>query len=132
MNSDQVVVKVVGYNSNNQWLFADDSDLPLRITKGGTVLTPTAGEAYQPGDSLNITWVDHPQGDHYVVRFSQDGGTPFWTLPGGGNVTGDSFNWTLPNWLNSDPCQVLIQTYNSSNQWIASGKSDGVFSVLKP
>jgi hypothetical protein len=36
INSDQVVIKVVGYNASNQWLFGDNSDATLRITKGGT------------------------------------------------------------------------------------------------
>jgi hypothetical protein len=132
LNSDQVLIKVVGYNASNQWLVGDNSDATLRITKGGTVLTPNGGEMYQPGETLNVTWAAHGQADHYVVRFSVDGGASFWTLPNAGNVTTTSYNWTLPNWLNSDQCMVLIQTYNASGTWIAADRADTVFSAMMP
>jgi hypothetical protein len=129
--SDEVLFKVIGYNDSDQWLCADDTDATMRLAKGGTLLTPNSGDAYQPGETLNITWAAHSQADHYEVRFSQNG-TSFWTLPGGDHVTGSSFDWVLPNWLNSDQCQVQVRTINSSNQWIATGRLDGAFSVLKP
>jgi hypothetical protein len=132
LNSDQVLFRVIGYNGSRPWLVVDDTDSTLRLVKGGSLLTPDNGDVYQPGETLNITWAAHSQADHYVVRFSHNGGTSIWTLPGGGNVTENSFSWLLPNWLNSDQCKVKVWTINSSGQWIATGGMDGVFSVLKP
>jgi hypothetical protein len=67
-----------------------------------------------------------------VVRFSNNGGASFWTLPNAGNVTTTSYSWTLPNWLNSSQCMVLIQTYNAGGTWIVGDRADAVFSVMMP
>ncbi|PNU18799.1 hypothetical protein C2E25_15825 [Geothermobacter hydrogeniphilus] len=93
------------------------------------VLSPNGGETLQVGSTTTITWREQTGAANYLLRYSTDNGTTWKWLRN--NVTGTSFNWTVPNSL-SDQCLIRVNAKNAAGNFIANDFSDTVFSIINP
>ncbi|WP_233189379.1 GPI anchored serine-threonine rich family protein [Geothermobacter hydrogeniphilus] len=106
-----------------------DPDIYPPLPQQLTLVTPNGGEMLSVGATTKITWLPYPNAASYLLRYSTDGGTTWKWLRN--NVTGTSFNWTVPNSL-SDQCLLRINAKNAAGSFIANDFSDTVFSIINP
>ena len=88
-----------------------------------TVTSPNGGESWQSLTTKTITWTNLPTASgQYNVQYSLNG-TSWNTIAT--NITGNSFNWTLPN-ASSVNCKIRITDYNNACKY---DESNAAFTI---
>ena len=93
-----------------------------------TVTFPNGGEAYEPGDPIEIQWVatDNNTVDSVSIFYSEDNGGVF-TLIASSEPNDSTYQWIAPD-ISSDSCLVRVVAYDPS---LLTGEdvSDAIFTI---
>ncbi|MFT3980084.1 MAG: hypothetical protein QM687_06405 [Ferruginibacter sp.] len=104
----------------------DDSEGNFTITPSNdiTVTAANGGESWQGLSTKAITWTNLPGASgQYTLRYSVNNGSTWSTIAS--NITGNSYNWTLPN-LSSSQCLIRVIDYVNTCKF---DNSDAVFTI---
>ncbi|HRG59163.1 MAG TPA: T9SS type A sorting domain-containing protein [Bacteroidia bacterium] len=109
ITSNQVLIKVddVNYTAANQ----DVSNAVFNMTPSNdiTVTSPNGAEVWQGLSTQAITWTNLPSASgQYTLQYSLNNGTNWTTIAS--NVTGNSYNWSVPN-SPSTTCLIKVIDY---------------------
>ncbi|MGG9972550.1 hypothetical protein ACQ33O_12220, partial [Ferruginibacter sp. SUN002] len=99
------------YGSNSSSTIRDTSNAVFNIIPSNdiTVTSPNGGESWVGLSGHTITWTNLPTASgQYNVQYSLNGGNSWTTVAT--NITGNSYNWTLPN-TSSTTCWVRVTDY---------------------
>ncbi|MFN3404907.1 MAG: T9SS type A sorting domain-containing protein [Cytophagaceae bacterium] len=100
----------------------DISDNVFSIDKAVTLISPNGGENWQGGTTQTITWaVGNPISGTYRLEYSINNGGSWSQIVT--NVTGTSYNWTLPN---TASLQALVRISDATMS-CANDVSDAAF-----
>jgi hypothetical protein len=93
-----------------------------------TVVYPNGGEAFEPGDFIDIQWVatDNNAVDSISIFYSENNGTDF-TLIASSEPNDSTYQWTAPD-ISSDSCLVRVVAYDPA---LLTGEdvSDAIFTI---
>ncbi len=93
-----------------------------------TVTYPNGGEAFEPGDPIEIQWVatDNNNVDSVSIFYSENAGGAF-TLIASSEPNDSSYAWIAPD-ISSDSCLVRVVAYDPS---LLTGEdvSDAIFTI---
>lgn len=93
-----------------------------------TVFTPNGGEKIAAGSAYQITWGAPVTAVKFTLQYSINGGTAWKTIAT--NVTGNSYNWSIPAQTTNKPnCLVKVTGYNSSGVQVGYDQSDAKFTI---
>jgi hypothetical protein len=93
-----------------------------------TVLSPNGGEVIPSGSTYSIQWSAPPGAVKFTLRYSINNGST-WKLIAK-NVTGTSYNWTVPKPNNNKTnCLVKVIGFNSSGTKVGEDISDSTFTI---
>lgn len=104
----------------------DDNDGNFSIIPSNdiTVTSPNGGESWQGLTTKTITWTNLPTASgQYLLQYSIDGGTNWNNIAS--NVTGNSYNWTVPNTPSAN-CRLKVTDYLNQCKY---DNSDAVFTI---
>lgn len=90
---------------------SDTSNLAFIISSTSsqiTVTAPNGGDTLSGCQSYNITWTDAGANGPYNVAYTTDGAASYNTIAT--NVSGTSYNWVVPNNINSSNVLVRVQS----------------------
>ncbi|MBI5632218.1 MAG: DUF1566 domain-containing protein [Nitrospirae bacterium] len=91
-----------------------------------TVLTPNGGEKIATGSTYQITWGAPSEATKFTLQYSINNGIAWKIIAN--NVTGNSFNWTVPaQTANKTGCLIQITGYNVVNSFVGVDQSNAVF-----
>ena len=89
-----------------------------------TLTTPNGGQVWQGLSQHQITWTNLPTASgQYSLQYTTDNGVNWYSITT--NVTGNSYNWTVPN-IPSTTCRIKVTDYINSCKYDIS---DNVFSI---
>ncbi len=93
-----------------------------------TVAYPNGGEAFEPGDFIDIQWVatDNKTVDSISIYYSENNGADF-TLIASSEPNDSTYQWTAPD-ISSDSCLVRVVAYDPA---LLTGEdvSDAIFTI---
>ncbi|RYE19003.1 MAG: hypothetical protein EOP51_20800, partial [Sphingobacteriales bacterium] len=106
---------------------SDESDGNFSIVPSNdiTVTTANGGESWQGLSVKTISWTNLPGASgQYTIRYSVNNGSTWTSIAS--NITGNSYNWTLPN-LSSSQCLIKVIDYINTCKF---DNSDAVFTIV--
>jgi PKD repeat protein len=93
-----------------------------------SLLTPNGGEVIPSGSTYSIQWQAPPEAAKFDLMYSKNNGLTWLTIAN--NVTGLSYNWTVPKPLaNKRNCLVKVIGYDASSLKIGEDTSDATFTI---
>lgn len=120
LNSAQCLIKVA-YSSYND---ASNAVFTILPNNDVTVTSPNGGESWQAQTVQPITWTGAPTNSgFYTLEYSLNSGSSYTTIQS--NVTGNSYNWTLPN---SSSATAKIRVSDTQNT-CKTDASNNVFAI---
>ncbi len=95
-------------------------------TPGLTLLTPFPGQVVTPGSTYTVSWIEDPAADNYRLFYFDADRTPHVIAAG---VAGNSYEWTLPLNILSEPDKRLRVTAFAGSTRVGVDWMDGTFTV---
>jgi hypothetical protein len=92
-----------------------------------TLLAPNGGEIIPSGSTYTIRWSTPPDAVKFTLRYSINNGST-WKLIAK-NVTGTSYNWSVPILKSSKNCLIKVIGYNSAGANIGEDTSDSTSTI---
>jgi len=93
-----------------------------------TLITPNGGEVIPSGSLYTIRWGAPASAVRFRLQYSLNNGGIWITIAS--NITGASFNWTVPRPSNNSPnCLMRVTGYNSSGAAVGKDASNAVFTI---
>jgi hypothetical protein len=120
------LIEVIAYDADNTELSRDASDASFIILSAGSVIWPNGGEIVGSHSTVTLQWSAPVGADHYLVRYSPDGGTSWGTLAS--NVMDTSLQWEVPI-QDTELGLIRVTAYDASNTWVGVDTSDAVFTI---
>jgi hypothetical protein len=109
-------------------IYRNESDYSNEVSWPIQVFQPNGGEILHPVDSSWIQWGAASEAVSFTLSYSLNEGKTWSAIQE--NVTGSSYNWTVPIPPNNKKkCLVTVVGYNESGERFASDKSDGLFAI---
>ena len=101
---------------------------PDMVVPTVTVTYPNGGEAFEPGDPIEIQWVatDNNTVDSVSIFYSENGGGAF-TLIASSEPNDSTYAWIAPD-ISSDSCLVRVVAYDPA-MLTGEDVSDAVFAI---
>jgi hypothetical protein len=92
-----------------------------------TVYWPNGGEFYTEGDLIPISWGWTGASIGLDIYLSRNSGGSFDHFIGSANATDESYNWTIPDGVDSPNCRISIEDPYSP---ATNDASDNDFTIL--
>ncbi|RYY44780.1 MAG: hypothetical protein EOO06_17540 [Chitinophagaceae bacterium] len=124
VTSGNAKIKVV---SVNNFSIYDESDANFNIVPSNdiAVTSPNGGESWVGLSTKAITWTNLPGASgQYNISYSINNGSTWSTVAF--NVTGNAYNWTLPN-ISAAQCIIRVEDYQNNCKFDIS---NAVFSIV--
>jgi hypothetical protein len=123
INVSNAKIKISAVNSPTAIVDESDGNFSIIPSNDITVTSANGGESWQGLTTKTITWTNLPSASgQYNIQYSLNG-TSWNTIAT--NITGNSYNWTLPN-ASSVNCKIRITDYNNTCKY---DESDAAFTI---
>jgi hypothetical protein len=109
-----------------------NEDKMVVYTKSVSVilLSPNGNEVIPSGSTYTIQWEASSQTTRFRLEYSLDNGASWMPIPGADDVTGNSYDWSVPKpWGNKKACLVRVRGYDDSYKKVGADKSDAPFTI---
>jgi hypothetical protein len=106
ITSSQALIKVEDYYYPTTNVDVSNAVFNMTPSNDITVTSPNGGQTWQGLSTQAITWTNLPSASgQYILQYSLNNGTSWTTIAS--NVTGNSFNWSVPNFPSTN-CLIKI------------------------
>jgi hypothetical protein len=96
VSTTQALIKVTDYYNSTYNYDVSNAVFNISPSNDITVTSPNGGESWIGNSVHAITWTNLPSASgQYTLQYSTDGGSTYTTIVN--NVSGNSYNWTVPN-----------------------------------
>ena len=129
-NKKKCFVKVIAYDSANNKIGEDRSNLPFTI-EVVKVNTPNGGESLTIGSTYNITWTTNHTirpVNKVILQYSTDGGSTWKGIKTYTDTNPGSHAWKVPS-TPSTNCKVRVTLKDAGGATIGQDVSDSVFTI---
>ncbi len=127
ITTTQALIKVESYYST---AYTDVSNSVFNISPSNdiTLTAPNGGQVIAALSTYTITWTNlGTASGQYSLQYSINGGSSWNNIVS--NITGNSYNWTVPNTAVSTNCLIRVFDYINSCK---IDQSDAVFTITPP
>jgi len=126
INSTNCKIRIIDSNTPSS---NDMSDNTFSITAPLLLITPNGGESWQAGSYKNINWVANGTTNYYDIYYSTNAGTSWTNIVNNQYITGQTYNWSLPN-SPSEQCLIKIQDHSNTSCMVDI--SNNLFTITPP
>ncbi|MFZ4399676.1 MAG: hypothetical protein ACOYO1_06560 [Bacteroidales bacterium] len=126
INSTNCKIRIVDSNTPS---CSDMSDYTFSITAPLLLISPNGGESWQAGSYKNINWVANGTTNYYDIYYSTNAGTSWTNIVNNQYISGQTYNWLLPN-SPSEQCLIKIQDHSNTSCMVDI--SNNLFTITPP
>ena len=126
INSTNCKIRIIDSNTPTT---NDMSDNAFSITAPLLLITPNGAESWQAGSYKNITFVANGTTNYYDLYYSTNAGSSWTSIISNQYITGQLYNWSVPN-TPSSQCLVKIQDHTNTSCMVDI--SNNLFTITPP